>query len=150
MTDVALVYIPGPAGQLGQFDLQLGNGDLKGGDALATSVYLSLFTDRRAEDDDTLPDGSNNRRGWWADPAFGSRLWLLTREKQIPQTLNRARQYAEQALQWLLDDGIAATITVTTEWVRMGFLGISVVITKPDGLIAQYSYTWDQVRNAIP
>lgn len=115
-------------------------------DGLETAVILSLFTDRRAEDDDTLPSG-DDRRGWWADafPAapgdlIGSRLWLLHREKQIPQTLTRAREYAEEALAWLVDDGVAARVDVTAEVVRSGVLGLTVEIQRTGSTVAHYRF----------
>ena len=42
-------------------------GDVLGDDSLRTAVILSLFCHRRAEDEDVIPDGTSNKRGWWAD-----------------------------------------------------------------------------------
>jgi len=56
-------------------------------DSLTTTVLLCLFTDRRAEVSDSLPDGGHDQRGWWADSyrarPVGSRLWLLSLEKAL-------------------------------------------------------------------
>jgi phage gp46-like protein len=116
-------------------------------DGLETAVIISLFTDRRAAEDDVLPGMDGDRRGWWADayPAvqgdlIGSRLWLLAREKQIPQTLARAREYAIEALQWLVEDGIAASVDVTAEVVRTGVLGLTVEIQRTAGPTARYRF----------
>lgn len=65
---------------------------------LSNAVYLRLMT----------PLGS-----WWADRSLGSRLHELTREKDVSRVYVLARQYAEQALQPLLDDGRALSIQVT-------------------------------------
>lgn len=98
--------------------------DLRSDDGLQTAVIISLFTDRRARDDDTLPDLTyKNKKGWWGDLAspeveedeIGSRLWLLNREKVVPEILRRAEQYAEEALQWLISDDVAASVSVTAE-----------------------------------
>ncbi len=57
---------------------------------LETAVIISLFTDRRAGENDELPATETDRRGWWgntlqdADDEIGSKLWLLCREKQLP------------------------------------------------------------------
>ncbi len=115
-------------------------------DGLETAVILSLFTDRRAEDDDALPS-VDDRRGWWAD-AFpsvpgdlvGSRLWLLHREKQTPQTLTRAREYAEEALAWLVDDGLAARVDVSAEVVRAGVLGLTIEIQRANSPGVRYRF----------
>jgi phage gp46-like protein len=91
---------------------------------LETAVMISLFTDRRSQDDDILPDpNSNDRRGWWGDlikpysegDQIGSRLWLLNREKTSISTLQRAKQYVEESIQWLIDDGYAEKIEVEVE-----------------------------------
>lgn len=115
------------------FALSLTGPDLAADEGLRTAVLVSLFTDRRAEADDELPDGSTDRRGSWDDPERGSRLWLLGREKQTQRTLERAREYAEEALAWLVEDGIARAVTVSAEWVRTGVLGLRVVIERAAG-----------------
>jgi phage gp46-like protein len=107
--------------------------DLASDAGLRTAVLISLLTDARAEADDDIPDGSDDRRGWWADPDMGSRLWLLVRETQTARTLERAREYAQEALAWLVEDGIARAVTVTAEWVRTGMLGLRVVIERAAG-----------------
>ncbi|WP_126456738.1 phage GP46 family protein [Sulfuriflexus mobilis] len=122
------------------FDIARNGADLLTDQGLRTAVIYSLFTDRRAADDDILPDGTNDRRGHWGDAYLkdegdseGSRLWLLSREKEIVDVLNRAKEYAEEALAWLIDDGIATSVQVTTQWVRRGLLGLHVVITLREG-----------------
>ena len=106
-------------------------------EGLETAVVISLFTDRRALESDTLPPGSSDRRGWWGDSRppvqddqIGSRLWLLTREKQLSGGLQRAREYAEEALQWLVDDGVAAALDVLATNPRDGLLALSVSIQR--------------------
>lgn len=136
--DIALV--PNQAGETLVFDLALSGFDLAADSGLRTAVLLSLLCDRRAEDDDEIPDGTSDRRGWWADAfaerqgdRFGSRLWLLRRSKQIPETARLAREYAEQALVWMVEDGVATSVAVSAEIVRRGVLGLRVAIMRPDG-----------------
>lgn len=98
VNDLALLP-PAPLDVAGP-DCGMEAGDLVAENTLRTAVILSLFLDRRADDDDVLPNGSNDRRGWWADTVapmteygiggglasgdrIGSRLWLLSREKQL-------------------------------------------------------------------
>lgn len=114
---------------------------------LETAVVLSLFTDSRATDADELPVGETDPRGWWGDVAapvpgdlFGSRLWLLNREKQTQETLNRARTYAEEALGWLIEDAIATAVLVEAEWVARGILGLGVTITLANGAISEHHF----------
>jgi len=115
-----------------RFDIAQDGAALKVDDGLRTAVMLSLFIDSRAEDDDFIPDGTSDKRGWWAGPV-GSRLWLLSRQKTSNDVLPRARDYALEALQWVVDDGVARDIDVSAKWARLGVLGIFIQITKQDG-----------------
>jgi phage gp46-like protein len=99
MSDISIAWSPA----LGRGDwVQLGT-QLQSGNDLANAVMISLFTDRTANSDDIIPDGTNDPRGWWGDDAavpIGSRLWLLSRAKQTTETLARAQDYIAEALQW--------------------------------------------------
>ncbi len=136
MTDLATLF------DTRQFvgDLALDDRLLRDDDSIETAVVISLFTDRRAEPDDELPAGETDRRGWWGDALaqnegdrIGSRLWLLKREKQTTETLNRAREYAREALAWLIEDGVASRVEVAAEWVRTGLLGMTIEIALNEG-----------------
>ncbi|EFX7053237.1 hypothetical protein BM640_001258 [Shigella sonnei] len=69
-------------------------------DGLANAVYIRL----------TTPLGS-----WWADKTVGSLLHTLQREKDRSRVYTLAKQYSEQALQPLIDDGRAESIRVSAE-----------------------------------
>lgn len=130
-------------------------GGLLGQEAgLKTAIALSLFTDRRAEPGDVLPDGTTDRRGWWGDvvpPAnapddtpwrSGSRLWLLSREKQTAETARRAAFYCREALEWLTRLGVAERVDVTTEWQGTGVLGITITVTKAANVAETFGWLW--------
>ncbi|MGD9638390.1 MAG: phage GP46 family protein [Alphaproteobacteria bacterium] len=135
-------------------DIQVVDGDLAVDSTLKTAVILSLFSDRRADDTDERPKGSSYR-GWWADALgsdkFGSKLWLLARAKHTEETRSRAEDYAKQALEWLIDDEIAALVEVTAEWLSQEILAIEVVITKGDGTVENYQFSniWEEIINGI-
>lgn len=95
-------------------------GDLSGQriDTLANAVYIRLLT----------PLGS-----WWANPALGSRLHELQREKDLPRVGQLAQQYARQALQPLIDDGRALAIDITTSQHGPGRLLLVIEVTAADG-----------------
>lgn len=102
---------------------------------LVRAVVISLFTWRRAQHDDDLP--ANQRMGWWGDSfapvdgdRIGSRLWLLSRAKLVPETAARAQEYATEALQWLIDDGVAAKVEVVAERQGLSTLALAVRIYK--------------------
>lgn len=137
--------------QAGSGDWVMSGAALQTGSDLQTALLISLFTDRTAGIDDAIPDGSGNPRGWWGDAGqaapIGSRIWLLSRAKQIPETLSRAQDYAKEALQWLIDDGVVASFDITTEWTRPGMLGMQIVAHKPGGATEamDFSWTWNEV-----
>ncbi|MBI5550754.1 MAG: phage GP46 family protein [Desulfobacterales bacterium] len=66
-------------------------------DSIINNLWLSLM----------VPLG-----GFFAAPAFGSRLHLLRREKLTPRTVALARQYCLEATRWLIDLGRATQIEV--------------------------------------
>lgn len=170
--DIATTFNP----QTLTFDFAMDGADLAGDDGLRTAVIISLFTDRKADPDDVLPDDDQalhtsgdlmrrDRRGWWgdffpenvpvaaqpsaaADPVerIGSRLWLLSREKQMARVEQRAKEYAEEALQWLIDDGVASSVTVLAETTAPGILGLEVTIRRPNG--PQEKHRFDNVWKA--
>ena len=142
VNDLALLP-PAPLDVAGP-DCGMEAGDLVAEDSLRTAVILSLFLDRRANDDDILPNDS-----WWADTVapmtdygigggsasgdhIGSRLWLLSREKQLAGVLERARHYAEEALTWFVEDGVATAVQVTATNPRQGWLVLEVTVTLSD------------------
>jgi len=124
-------------------DLGIANGDLQVDDGLQTAVIMSLFCNARAEDTDILPDGETSRRGYWADTPddrMGSKLWLLGREKMLPAVAARARQYVQEALAWMVNTGVAATVEVETELQQPNMLKIGITITR--GTNRDYDYLW--------
>lgn len=146
--DIALVLQEG-----GEYaDLILVDDDLATDEGLATAVLLSLFPDRRAEDDDTLPSGEG-RRGWWGDQFAeaegdlqGSRLWLLERGTADEGLAARAEEYAAEALQWLLDDGVADTVEAVAT-VGNGRLDLVVTVIRPSGERADF--TFENIWNGV-
>ncbi len=105
--------------QTQEFDFKYNNGDLLRDDGLETAVLISLFTDRKADEDDNLIN-QGDFRGWWGDllgdeGQMGSKLWLLKGSKVTNQNIVLAKQYIEEALQWMIDDGVIAKIDVETE-----------------------------------
>lgn len=138
----------------GRGDWALLPGDLETGNDLVTALLLSLFTDREAAPDDTIPDGSTDRRGWWGDDGVddgtgptGSRLWLLSRRTSpTNKTLTDAYDYVVEAIQWLKDTGAVAAFRVITQWVKTDTIGISITAFPPSGGAPQtYNWAWPMV-----
>lgn len=98
----------------GAFELMPWGPDVPTAD-LPSLVWVSLFSNRRADPDDQLPDTAGDpvyRGGVWFDSfsgeKYGSRLWLLARSAITPTNLLLAKGYALEALQWMIDDGLVA------------------------------------------
>lgn len=107
---------------------------------LVRAVIVSLFTWRRANADDKLP--ADLRMGWWGDTfptvpndRIGSRLWLLGRSKLLPETVNQAKEYATEALQWLVVDGVVARVDVEAERKGVQTLALACRFYKSDGTV---------------
>ena len=117
-----------------------------GVDWLKSAVWMSLGTDRRAENDDVLPGGDGDKRGWWGDSfrsrRIGSRLWLLERQKITADTLLRAEEYAAEALAWLTERKIAATVRVRAERHTLTCAMLYIEIEKDGGEIRRFDYLW--------
>lgn len=143
MADIATNFLGFDVGA----DYALGAAGLAEDDGLETAVILSLFTDRRANEDDTPPGDPEDRRGWFGDgyadiagDQIGSRLWLLSREKQTAPVLMRARQYAQESLAWLVEDGIASQVEVEAFVPRDQILALSISITRPAKAPVRYRF----------
>ncbi len=147
-------------------DFLLDRGDLVLDEGLETPIIVSLFSDRRADPSEALPEESGERlddgdapitrdpRGFWADtPAdrYGSGLWLLSRHKAIPHVASQAREAIEEALDWITRLGIAGGVDVET-----GFVTLQtdrgderVVLDVQVRLRRGSSRRWDSVWEAI-
>lgn len=122
-------------------------------DSLVRAVIISLFSWRRANQDDVT---EGQKMGWWGDVAeptvindkIGSRLWLLSRETITPSTINRAREYCNEALQWLVDDKVASKFNVIVERLDITSLAISITIYRDDGttLDLKFNNAWEIIR----
>jgi phage gp46-like protein len=101
--------------------------DAAGG--LSNAVYLRLMT----------PLGS-----YWADPLLGSQLHLLQREKDLARVATLARQYAQQALAPLLDQGRVQQLDVSTQRVKSadgtGRLNLLIEVTSANGELLTFTH----------
>lgn len=162
MTDIRLVYNNKYGTQgYGYADLQLIGPVFDTSNDLATAVTVSLFTDRLADPSDPLPQGEDDRRGWWGDSyadnagdLIGSRLWLLFRTKSDNRLPLRAQGYILEALQWLIDDGVAGSVNANCFFlpgasgaVTQRRLGAIVTIYRQGtaALNMEFSWVWQEI-----
>ena len=154
-------------------DWSIANGGLALGNPLLSAVMVSLFTDRVAPVTPTSADqaagigtptqlgssggsgatgaGTTNRRGWWGDAfaayPIGSRLWQLRRAvktnvRGIPQD---AEDMCTEALQWLLDDDVVASLSVTATWATATALQLAITLLEPAATSPQvfkFQFAW--------
>jgi len=122
-------------------------------ETLRRAVTISLFTWRRAGPDDVVDD--SDRKGWWGDSVpsvagdkIGSRLWLLSRRTLVADTLKDAEAYANEALAWLVDDGVLTSVTVTAE--RQGNdrmnLRVTLIELHGEALELNFNDTWGLIN----
>lgn len=76
--------------------------------------------------------------GWWADSfrptsdfKSGSKLWSLQWAMVTNEALIMAKQYATQAIQYLLAWGVASTLKVDTKYVSRKVMRLSVTVIGP-------------------
>lgn len=87
---------------------------------------------------------------WWGNAIAddtgetGSELESLNRRTLTVKTMQDAEAVARDALAWMIDQGIAKTITVTGTMPAVGMLGLTIAIEQPDGNIQtlKYSINW--------
>jgi phage gp46-like protein len=120
----------------GGYDISLAdNGDLTPDVGFDTAIYLSLFTDGRADISEISKP--QLRGGWWgntiSDPPFelGSKLWILD-NRRTENNRNKAITYAQQSLQWLIDGGYVKSIEVLAEYITEG-LQLSITFLYENG-----------------
>lgn len=115
-------------------------GRLSTGNLLVTAVIISLFTDRRSN-----PVNYPDHWGWWMDTfdgvLIGSRLHELRRRKIADRNalIAEATDMIREALQWLIDQGIAASVGVLVTSPPAGagqpgsLLRFHVTVVQPSG-----------------
>lgn len=140
---------------LSRGDITVQHDGLSLDDGLVTLVLICLFTDSRADADDEIPDGSGDPRGWpgdtFSDSPWGSKLWLLEREKLTEAIRLRVEDYASLSMQPLLRAGYARTAEVTATIAASDRINFIVTLTRPDKslLTVQLSRRWEATANAI-
>jgi phage gp46-like protein len=96
-------------------DMRIDGYELLRDPGFESEVLILLFTDRRASEDDKLPNASDTRRGWWGDQfldeSLGSRLWLLSRANNTDETARLAEQYTVEALNVMVKNGEADSVS---------------------------------------
>jgi phage gp46-like protein len=81
---------------------------------------------------------------WWADPAFGSELWLLKKEgKADGQTAGTLERMVRESLRWLIDDGLALAADCAAEGNGKNRIDYQVTVIRPDSSPVIVKEVWD-------
>jgi phage gp46-like protein len=130
----------------GLYDLVVDGNVFASAGGFETAIPVSLFTDARAPS--ALVSEPQNRRGWIVNlltsstmRQLGSILWVLDQARVTRETLNTARLAAQDAFQWMLDDGIALSVFVDVAQSRNGIL-ISIDIADTSNVVNRYQTLW--------
>ncbi len=131
-------------------------------EGLCTAAIMSLGSNRRAPNN--LRDQRGLRfddpQGWvgdiFDDEPEGSLLWTLLRRKATPGVEGLARSYARQALSWMLRDGIARDIEISSRRVTQikdaqgrvlqkssAAIVLDIVILRPDEVSPRLVIAWN-------
>ena len=131
-------------------DLVIENGDLKADPGLETASLISIYSNKRVSFEE-LPPGEKDRQGWWADliselngDKIGSRLWSLERVGKVNDaTAVELEDILAEAFEWMLEDGIAASVVVNAEITGLNEIKGTVDIYRPEGDNIPFKFIWD-------
>jgi phage gp46-like protein len=137
-----------------QVSVNFNDGDFTEEDGFDTAILISLLTDARAPDDRVLiPE---KRRGWMGDlespvenRSLGGFLWLIDQRRLTVDTLNDSINFAQLALNWFVEDGIAKSVTVSGDIIVKKGIQLLIVITSILGKTSShYVNLWELTGNA--
>lgn len=131
----------------GLYDIQIDGADFASARGFETAIPTSFFTDSRASA--VQVQQAELRRGWAGNLLYlddgrelGGLLWILDQARLTADTINFAKSFAQDSLQWLIDDGLARSIKITV--VRDGgrSIKISTDIMTVDNSVQRYFTLW--------
>jgi phage gp46-like protein len=84
-----------------------------------------------------------DRGSWWADPHFGSDLWMLKQEGKINgKTAGTVQRMILECLDWLKTDGLAKHITCYAEQSGKNEIRYEITVERPAGNAVQVRDVW--------
>jgi len=87
-----------------------------------------------------------DRGTWFADPDFGSDLWLLKREGKVDgRTAGTLEGMVRESLRWLVADGLASSAECRAERNGRNRIDYLVTMTRPDGSRVFIEEAWDVI-----
>lgn len=122
------------------------DGDLERDESFDTSINCSLLTDGRADSSEVKK--VELQRGTivdlFTDNRNGSKLWLLEQARANLDAKNRARDYAKNALNFLIEKGFVKDIEVSSRLTDKG-IALTIVFVRLNGVFDKYRYdAWNK------
>ncbi len=118
-------------------------------DGLETAIIISLLTDARAAS--SVVFSPSRRRGWvgnilTADSGrqLGSRLWTFHQSRLTDAILNDIAVASEQAFAWMIEDGVARSVSATALRTDIRAVTINIDIVTIEGREERYAVLWRQ------
>jgi phage gp46-like protein len=131
----------------GIYDIQIDGSDFASAKGFESAIPTSFFSDSRAPA--VQVQEAQSRRGWVGNiltavqsRELGGLLWILDQARITNDTLNFAKSFAQDSLQWLIDDNIVRSIQVLV--IRNGVRGITILtdITTIENTVLRYVTLW--------
>ena len=124
----------------GDFDLAFdeGRGDLLTTESLENTVAISIGTYARERNLGNVANLKPNIGGWWGDAldekgTLGGYLYEAFPGKLTESTADNVETLAGEALQWLIDDGVAKSVNCDASISGDELLILNVMIERPEG-----------------
>jgi phage gp46-like protein len=112
------------------FDIEFENGDYKTVSDIQTAAVCGLFFNERT-------NGQEGHFGFVEGE--GSLLWTLQQARLTSATLNNARLYANEGLNFLITDGIVTSVSSDVRLAQNGLKLISTVITDNTTITREFT-----------
>lgn len=133
-----------------EFDIDFTDTDFAIEEGLETAVFISWFTDRRADLED-LANASVDRRGYWGDmfpevdnDQIGSKFWTRFPGKATRENRVKIESDLRESLEWMIEDGISDEINVSASFFGSEGIRLEASIKRPDTDKPQiFSFVWN-------
>lgn len=131
----------------GLYDFVVEGNEFASAGGFETAIPVSLFTDARAPA--ALVSEPQYRRGWIGNlltaatmRQLGSILWVLDQSRITQERLNIARLAAQDAFQWMVDDGVALGVKIDVQRSSVTGIIVFIEITDTSNVVSRYQTLW--------
>jgi len=138
----------------GLYDFVIEGNEFASAGGFETAIPVSLFTDARAPA--ALVSEPQYRRGWIGNlltaatmRQLGSILWVLDQSRITQERLNIARLAAQDAFQWMVDDGVALGVKIDVRRNSVTGIIVFIEITDTSNVVSPYQTLWRATNASV-